>query len=359
MTTDARVLTAELERAAVRALLVTYAELNAEYFKGRLRCPPLALSESPSRLGQWSRDPRRLEVSRSLLVSQGWGVLVEVLKHEMAHQYVDELLGAHDEPAHGPMFRKVCEERGFDARAAGLPEGATRNGPGPVLDRISKLLALAESSNEHEARAAAAAAQRLMLKYNLEEAARGKTGAYGFRHVGRATGRISEAEHRLASILADHFFVDVVWVSVFRPLEGKRGSVLEICGQLENLEMAEFVHTFLLGAAERLWIAHRKRSGIRGNRDRRAYLAGVMAGFEAQLVEQARKDEAAGLVWVGDPDLTAYFKSRHPRTCATRGSSSHRNPAHAEGIAAGRRIVLHKGVEPGPSGAVRLLGRGR
>ena len=36
-----------------------------------------------------------------------------------------------------------------------------------ILDRVKKLLALAESDNEHEAAVAAGAAQRLLLEYNL------------------------------------------------------------------------------------------------------------------------------------------------------------------------------------------------
>ena len=73
-------------------------------------------------------------------------MLVEVLKHEMAHQFVDEVLGVHDEPDHGPVFRQVCDERGIDARAAGAPDADRARDH--VLDRIAKLLALAGSPND-------------------------------------------------------------------------------------------------------------------------------------------------------------------------------------------------------------------
>jgi predicted SprT family Zn-dependent metalloprotease len=98
-----------------------YADINATFFKNRLIRPTLELSDTTSRLGRWIRRERRLELARTLLVNYGWGAVVEVLKHEMAHQFVDEVLGAVDEGAHGPTFRKICEERGFDARAAGIP----------------------------------------------------------------------------------------------------------------------------------------------------------------------------------------------------------------------------------------------
>jgi len=339
----------ELEAAALRAARATYSDLNQTFFKGHLRRPTLELTDTPARLGRWVRRERRLELSRNLLSNYGWGALVEVLKHEMAHQYTDEVLGACEEAAHGPTFRRVCEERGIDARAAGIPE-ASPSHHAPILDRVAKLLALAESSNQHEAQAAMNAAQRLMLKHNLEEISVGRTQALSFRHLGAPTGRVSEAERVLANILSDHFFVDAIWVPVWRPKEAKRGSVLEICGRLENLEMAEYVYSFLLQTAARLWIEHKKRLGIR------AYVAGVMAGFRQELEEQQRRNSQEGLVWVGDAEVGDYFHKRHPRVRWTRHVTSRGTSAHEHGVAAGRRIVLHRGIHQGPSGApVRLL----
>ncbi len=351
-------LATELEAAAVRAIRTTYADLNATFFDNRLRRPTIELSDASSRLGRWIRGARRLEIGRTLLGQHGWGVLVEVLKHEMAHQFVDEVLGAVDESAHGPSFRRVCEERGFDARAAGIPSSAD-GAHAPVLDRIAKLLALAGSANEHEAQAAMKAAQRLMLKHNLEEVTRGPSEAVSFRHLGSPTGRVSEAERVLANILSEHFFVDAIWVPIWRVREGKRGSVLEIVGRLENLEMAEYVYSYLRTTSERLWGDHKKRHRISGNRDRRAYLAGVMAGFRAQLADQARSHEKEGLVWVGDTAVSDYFRQRHPHVRWTRHVSSRNTTAHRQGVEAGKRIVLHRAVGEGPSAGPRLLGRGK
>src|SRR5690606_4910046 len=109
-----------------------------------------------------------------------------------------------------------------------------------------------------------------------------------------------------------HFFVEAIWVPVYRPLEGKRGSVLEICGAPENVEIAEYVHGYLLTTAERLWREHKTRHGIRLDRDRRTFLAGVMTGMRDKLSREAKKSEEAGLVWVADGDLTRYFRKRHP-----------------------------------------------
>src|SRR6187551_3850566 len=181
-------LSSELERAALHAIIRTWEDLNGALFRFQLTRPALELVDSSSRLGRWHGGLRAIEIARSLLLDHGWGVLVEVLKHEMAHQYVDEVLGQPDDAMHGAVFRQVCEERGIDSSAAGVPGAAKPAAEQHLLERIAKLLALAESSNEYEAQAAMSAAQRLMLKYNIDLAVSGLEPAYGFRHLGQPSG---------------------------------------------------------------------------------------------------------------------------------------------------------------------------
>lgn len=349
-------LSAELGRAALRAVGASYDDLNAGLFKDRLRRPSFAWTRSRACLGRWVKQGRCIEICEHLLLERGWGVLVEVLKHEMAHQFVDEVLGG-SESAHGPEFRAVCQRLGIDGRAAGYPRAsAASSETARLLERIAKLLALAESSNQHEAENAMQAAQRMMLKYNLELS--GAAQSYEFRHLGTPTGRLSEAQHMLASILEAHFFVKVIWVPVWRPLEGKRGTVLEACGTRENLELASYVFDFLMHTAENLWRDFKKLHAIEKNAERRTYLAGVMQGFFDKLNSERAKQAKVGLVWVGDPELFGYYRRRHPRIrTTTTQSSAHRGAFH-RGREAGQRIVLRRGVAAGPSTGQRLL-RGR
>jgi hypothetical protein len=346
----------ELERAALRALAESWERLSYTFFRSRLTRPVFALSDAAGRYGRWVPEQRTIEISRRLFAEQGWGAVIEVLKHEIAHQFVDEVLCARDESAHGPAFREVCRERGFDSRASGAPQAPAVTGQERVLDRVAKLLALAESPNVHEAQAAMNAAQRLMLKYNLQAIAGGRAGTHSFRHIGRATGRVAESERILAVILGDHFFVEVIWVPVWRPLEGRRGSVLEVCGTPENLELAEYVHSFLTHTAERLWREYKLSRNITRNAKRRTYLAGVMTGFRQKLAQQRSADSKLGLVWVGDRALHDYFRARHPKVRWTRHASARDSEAYAHGQEAGKRIVLHRGVSTGSSAVIPLLG---
>jgi hypothetical protein len=355
---DAPQLSCDLERALVRELAVEYRRLNDDFFRGSLTQPALELRETTGKLGEWDAATRTIALSRAALLKHGWGVFSEVLKHEMAHQYVSEVLGETSETAHGPAFRSLCGRLGIDAAAAGLPSHRRDEGEQRIVDRIARLLALAESPNAHEAEAAASAAQRLMLKYNVDVAAAASKRTYGFLHVGKPSGRITEAQRILAMILGRYFFVEVIWVPVYRVLEGKRGTVLELCGSEANLAMADYVHAFLTNTAEQLWADHKKRARIRGNRDRRVFLAGVMTGFADKLATEAVQHREEGLVWVRDADLGGYFRQRHPRIRHVRYAGNRKNEAYAHGKAAGSRIILRKGVSAPAAAHGRLLGAG-
>ena len=333
-------LSAALETALLRQLLATWHAINDSYFKRQLRPPTLALRDGAHKLGQWLKQPRSIELQRAFVVEGAWGAVVEVLKHEMAHQFVSDVLGDPDPTPHGPAFRAVCERHGIDASAAGMPAAAPTPEAERVLGRVAKLLALAESPNVNEAELAMAEAQRLMLKHNVEAIAHTP---YSFRHLGAATGRVSESERILANILNDHFFVETIWVPVWRAREGKRGSVLEICGTAVNLAIAEHTHAFLVHTAERLWEQYQRAHGV-GNRDRRTYQSGVMTGFREKLEAQRKRHSRQGLVWIGDGELTHYWRRRHPHVRWTRHSGAVENDAHAHGRAAGRNIVLQRAV---------------
>ncbi|AUX39896.1 hypothetical protein SOCE26_012910 [Sorangium cellulosum] len=364
-------LSAELEAALVRELMAAYQSLNYTHFRRKLRSASIELSDATSRLGRWISEARAIEISRPLVLEQPWPVVIEVLKHEMAHQYVHEVLGVTDEAAHGPAFRDVCARLGIDATAAGMPAavgipaaggggasaagGAADAADARILDRIARLLALAESPNAHEAQAAMGAAQRLMLKYNLDVAKARAARQYGYRHLGEPSGRVGESERIVGGILGKHFFVEAIWVPVYVPLEGKRGSVLEICGTPANLEMAAYVHAFLHHTAEQLWREHKRTHGVKGNKDRRTYLAGVMLGFLEKLNTERKASAEQGLVWVRDADLDSYYRTRHPHVQHLRHAGNQRTAAHAHGREAGRKIILHRPMQGETGDRGRLL----
>ncbi len=345
-------LTAELEERCLRAIAGEWGGLNLLYFKGKLRRPTFVLARESTRLGYWDRASRTLAITDACALRNPWPVVIDVLKHEMAHQYVDEVEGVFGETSHGPRFRELCTRLGIDARASGTRARAATE-EDRVIEKVARLLALAGSSSPHEAEAAMTAARRLMLKHNLE-APTGRRD-YGTRLLGVPKGRTTEHERRVAMLLDEHFFVEVLWISVYIPSTGKRGQVLEVAGTDTNLAMAEYAFAFVHRAADEAWKAHKKAAKLKGNADRRAYLAGVVAGFHRRLDADARQHQDAGLVWSGDGDLHAFFRQRHPRVVSVRRGTRAGHQAFGVGHDHGQRLVLHRPMTEGSSNRGRLL----
>jgi hypothetical protein len=369
-------LSAALEAALVRELRARYDWDNRSRFGSRLVPPVLTLSDSTTHLGRWHSATRTLELSRTLVLHRPWLEVASVLEHEMAHQFVDEVLRVRGETAHGETFRRVCAERGIDARAAGAPTAAAPADPdGPnggdgrdgrdaaagsvdrVLDRIRKLLALAGSPNQHEAEIAMRKAHELMLRHNIEVATTQAERSYEIRHLGDPHKRGTRVETEIASLLSELFFVKIIRVPVYLPRLGKSGLVYEVSGTHANVEMASHVYAFLLATAERLWAENRHDARVRNGRDRLIYQSGVIGGFRDKLMSERTGLQQTGLVWVGDGDLDRFYHARHPHM-VTRRHRVRVNGAHAAGREAGRTVVLHKPVERGPSDAGPRLLRG-
>jgi len=355
-------MTGSLDAALLRELASTWRELAHSHFltsRASLRPPALALGDTARRLGAWERATRTITLSRALVYEQPWGVVREVLKHELAHQFVDEVLGIHDQTAHGPAFAEVCRARGIDSSAAGLPltTAGAAPGPNPIVRRIMRLLALGSSANVHEAEAATNEARRLMLLHNIDAAVSVAADGFSFRHLGEVKARSDASARILAGMLGQHFFVSVIWVPSYLAARARRGYVLELCGTAANLDVAAYIHGFLTDTAARLWKAHRKAHDIRSDRERRRFLAGVMTGVGEKLDAGERESRREGLqrdlVLHADAERDAYLRKRYPRR-SSRGVSVTRTAAYERGRAAGRDIDLRRPVSAG-SGGQRLL----
>lgn len=338
----------DLETAALFEISAAWRDINSTYFRNAMMQPSFELRDGTSQLGHWQREHRTIALSRDLVFGQRWGVVVEVLKHEVAHQFAHEVLGALDETAHGAAFRTACERMAIDPAASGLPddrEAASErasDGDDRVVQRIARLLSLATSPNQHEAEAATLAARRLMLKHNIDAARTDKK--YCFKHLGVPVRRLEESTRVLGRILGDHFFVEVIWVRVYCPSEGRHGTVLEVVGTHANLAIAEFVHAYLTRAADELWRAHqRTMRGRKGGRLR--FQAGVMYGFLEKLESEKQRPDEPGLVWVKDGALDTFFRKRHPRIIHFRREGQTRDRTFQEGRSKGRALVLNKAVD--------------
>ena len=354
--------TFELENLLLHALLHAWQVQNHRHFRGQMQPPLFALRSAEDKLGEWAPSKRCISMSLPFVRKSSWREVESVLLHEMAHQYVHEILQVHDESPHGEAFRRVCHERQIDARASGHPNASNdlddeaRDTENRVLRRVRKLLALAGSQNWHEADAAARAAQRLMLEHNLALQQGAVNENYFVESLHEPKIRLHAHQKMLGGLIAAHYFVHVIVARVYLPERGKEGFVLEAAGTAENLKMARYVFRFLEGAAQRAFDAAVDEGRIL-QKSKQRYLTGFVRGVAEKLRVDEQKNDAEGLVWLGDPKLQSFVSRTFGRLSKSRIKATI-DDAHLAGKKAGRKVVIHHAVEE-PTKARGHLLRGR
>jgi predicted SprT family Zn-dependent metalloprotease len=337
-------------------------EIRTLFFNHRIRVPEprVQVDFRMKRWGEWDPLSRTVRLSARLLLEHSWDSVVETLKHELAHAIADSRSG-HAEPPHGPAFREACFRLGASPRAsaseADMMAAKIETGPGgdrarELKEKVRKLLALSASLNEHEALSAMQKANRLMLRHNLSLESAHPLEHYTYRRIGRASLRRSSEEIQILNILADFFFVEYILVPVYDPVNDREPSEIEILGRPENLDMAEYVHTFLTRECEYLWKRYRKEHGVGGKRLKKSYVLGLLEGFRESLASTRSSAGSRALVAYRDPGLGEYFAYRHPRVRRTRGRGTGIHPGtYRRGETDGGRIRIRKpfGPSPGPA----------
>ncbi|MEM7234580.1 MAG: DUF2786 domain-containing protein [Planctomycetota bacterium] len=341
---------------------------NDQYLASKLRPPLFRIGGSQRRLGQWNPASRTIDISEHHILSHSWETVLDTLRHEMAHQYVDEVLRLSHAPPHGEPFQRACQllrcEHAATASSGKLESLKDSNDERDKnLKRIKEILALAGSPNEHEAASAMRMAHKYLLKYNLDIAqVERESMGYKTRYLGRSSARVQEYQYTLSSILQDHFFVLPIWTYSYDAQRNLAGRILQISGTEENLEMAEYVHNYVIHHIDSLWEAKR-RAPQKPTRKKKGtklqYFAGLLRGFQEKLLDEERHlREEHGLVWMGDPELKNYFRNLHPRTRSVYTSGVARNASFHDGVREGRKIVIRRGLPGDSKSRGRLLGGG-
>lgn len=331
---------------------------NFEYLDGRLSRPTLKIDYVESRLGQWNPQRRCISISARHITHDPWLEVLETLRHEMAHQYADEILRATDEAPHGAAFQRGCEllrvgpaaRDSCDQRLRFSDEGAA-----DVRSKVEKLLSLATSPNENEAQVAMKKARELLLRHEISPARPRRD--FFIRQVGPLKKRHETWEYQLGSILSTYFFVEGIWARSFDAAAAEDGTRLEIYGAPHHLDMAEYAHSYLSRVLPDLWQGYKRAHGLTADRDRRSYFSGVLVGFRQRLAEQDREfKEAYALVPAGDPRLEQFFNYVNPRTRNAGSRTIRGTAAYHHGIDQGRSVTIAKPLTSEGGGGGLLKG---
>lgn len=332
-----------------------------------LRIPLFSIKDMKSQWGSWIREKREIVLSRNLIFEHSWDSVKEVLLHEMAHQYADELLNGAFEIPHGPSFKRACVLLRANPKASGnitpldhRVNAFESENDDKIIRQIKKLLSLASSQNRYEAESAMAKAHNLILKHNIELLERGGEKDFESIFLGKPALRYTKTAYMLAHILQDFYFVKCIWVPAFVLEKGKMGRVLEISGTMQNIQTASYVYDFIKNFIEAKWAGYNKNKGLNFYR-KVDFAIGIIQGFRSKLLNQAKTNKENDRQWaiikVEDPKLDAYFKYRYPLTRKFSRTSGYQDKRVLEdGKAIGKKLVIFKGVSQKGSGGIPLIG---
>lgn len=352
----------QLRAAWLRQLQVEFEDICFQY-RLNLQLPVFELTESGTIFGSWDLRHRLLLMSGRLICACPWQITLQILKHEMAHQVCTDIFASNN-CGHGPLFQQACDMLGLTGpfrRAAvdcaGIPP-AVESASSPrssaarkILSKVEKLLALAESDNEHEAALAMRRAGELLCRHNLSL----KSVEYeDYCHLSLSTGRQRMPGYlrEICALLQEYFFVRIICASVYAPARNVRLRTIELFGRPENVAVAEHCYRFLNEKLLSLWQENRHRFPGSGQRARTSYFHGIIAGFREKLVTGIRQGQPAedmgqakgkSLVVTEDIGLQAFVSNYFPRLQKGRCRRiSFRADAYREAVATGKKLVLYK-----------------
>lgn len=354
----------KIRRAWTEELYREYDHILFSYRIRHLHPPLIMIADVTSIWGRWHPVTRTITISAALILNYKWDIVLEVLKHEIAHQVVSELFGG--DHTHGAAFKQACTMLGvadWAAHASGelprdIPSWRDRRLSGDderLLRRAEKLLSLAASANEHEALLAMERVRELYERHNLDRLKAQRAASMVHLLLSRGKKRIDIAESMIGSILVEHFFVKVIFSDSYDAQTQQRHKVLEVMGADENVLMAEYVYHFLYRQVHALWDEYRRRTG-KGVAAKASFIVGALTGFREKLRRHSVEstalagEEKTALIALNGQELDDFVATRHPRLVTRNTGRTRRDAAtYHEGHSQGSKLTLNKPVSQ-PSG---------
>lgn len=330
----------------------------------RLPTPVIEIVKVTSFWGKWCPDfgSGTIKISFDLINEFSWDLVINLLKHEIAHQIVAQIFKSND--GHGEIFKKACSMIGLSGHFAGsqgdLPEimeeikkNGTDQEKAKIIDKVKKLLSLAQSENEHEAALAMEKAKLIINKYNLERIGQNEISPYTYKIINHKKKRIEKYQRHICSILQNYFFVKIVYSYLYEAHSNETHRTIEILGTKENVEMGEYVYFFLLNQLKLLWNSYRSKTMAPGMK-KTSYWLGVLSGFNQKLKLIDKKNNSctnsigdimSALVRSDDKMLLDFEEKRFPKLGKYKSKSSIiYAKTYAAGIDDGKKLNLYKGL---------------
>jgi hypothetical protein len=301
--------------------------------------------------GHFNHDFLQIGLNRKLIYLAKDSVVRDVLKHELAH-YLTRLHFGTGVQAHGREFYEICDKYKFPKHISDATmnlENSNQSKTGDlaserILEKVKKLLTLAQSSNAHEAELATIKANDLLLRHNLE-------------HIHSTQDEPIYIDRILTKPKKDAKFIaiyDILRHFIVRPVfhYGRGSCTLEVSGTLTNVKLARYISEFLDRELDHLWKETKAEFGFTGLRAKNSFFIGVARGFEEKMnkVKHGYSDEDQRSLIVVEKNLTEQIDKIYGRLSSTRSTGSIDGQAQSAGHAKGKNLIINKGVETSSRG---------
>lgn len=315
--------------------------------------------------GLWNNDKNTILIQRKWSLEQikngRWIAIDAVIRHEMAHAIVDQILIPNNQlsdKAHGSLFRHACSMVGYNPTTDTVKE---TDAECRLRMRIEKLLNLGTSTNEHEASLAIQKAHELMIRHSVKELMSDDSQFYveiprmSFFTQTRRPSPI----YLLNNFCLNQFpTVQSIWTQEQRLMESEihpifAGKIchyrcLEFMGPKSLVEQVAYTFDFLFKVGTDLYNTYKKINLEKGNDSfghQKSWWRGFLSGIEMDLNKVTKDLQKEGLVLTADSRLAEAFKARYPKTIGLGSFTySHHSEAHTAGKSAGNKTKISKGI---------------
>lgn len=323
-------------------------------YRGYLYPIHLVVFEGDNKLGYFDAATYQIGLNKNLMYQAKEKVLKDILRHELAHYVTFLFYGVADIRPHGDEFQEVCRlfnwpkavsEASLNLQFANESlEGDLKTEK--IIRKVKSLLKLAESSNEHEAQLATVKANQLLLKHNLEY----------FNSTSDETlyvHKVIVAKRKNAKMTAIY---DILKHFMVRPIlsYGKKQVALEVTGSKMNIELADYVASFLDQELERLWKAQQKKHNLKGLRAKNSFFMGIAKGYDLKMQSAHREynDSEQKALIVLSRQLDHQVKKIYRRLSSTSSQSSMCGESFSLGHEAGKNLTVNQGIKNKKSGGL-------
>ena len=314
-----------------------------------LRQPLLRIADLRRAWGFWQTQPRMITIASRLIADYPWNTVIEVLKHEMAHQMVSEIYQLTDEQ-HGQQFQACCQILGMASwsRRATIELGETVYGTeyqaderavDPRVRKVQKLLALAARGERHEAALAMKRAKEICARHNISPTTTDDN--YVMHIINDHKKRLNRRQLSICSLLSEHYPVQVICSSLYDAKTATAHRTIEIYGQIADVKIAEFVYQFLNAGIDRLWLVARSKGAQPYSKA--SFIDGLLSGFAETL---SKANQTTALVVAAQQQAKAYAAGRCPRTSRV-GIKARRAQHHSYslGLQAGHNLHIPQTID--------------